>query len=217
MGNSFKYYIKYILLIIISVVLIHIFYFQSKEINELRIINNELKNRANSAFKFVFSTSNKSTKLADSLEALSYVEPDSHYDDYKDLFKKTSKDLREWIDESNQLVSLGTGNNIGSNTSRYSSTVIINVVEMYRSNNISPADFSKEWRITLQDTATLLRSLNESMDHKKSSGIIYMHRDDFAKREIIAILHMYLDDIYEINNIEYERLKDQIGGLLKKD
>lgn len=217
MDNTYKDYIKYIVLIIVSVILIHIFYFQSKEINELRIINSELKSRTNSAFNFIFLASDKSIELADSLEALSYIKPDARYDEYKDLFKKASKGLTEWKDESNQLLSLGIGSTLSSFESRHHSAVIDNVIGMYRASNISPADFSEEWRITLQSTAKFLRSLDEEMGQKRRSGLIYRHRDDLAKRSILSTLNKYLDDIYEINNIEYERLQVQIRELLKKD
>ncbi|WP_432664097.1 hypothetical protein R9X47_26645 [Wukongibacter baidiensis] len=217
MGNTLKGYIKYIVLIIIFVVLIHIIYFQSKEINELKIINNELKIRTDSAFMFIFLSSDKSIKLAESLEQLSYIEPDAHYNEYKDLFKKALEDLSEWKSESNQLISLGIDSTLSSFESRYHSTTIYNVVNLYRAANISPADFSKEWRTTLQSTANLLRSLNKDMDSIRNSSMMYMNKNDFVKRKVTNIAKEYLDDIYRINNIEYERLQIQVRELVKKD
>lgn len=204
--------IKNILLVILLIALTAI-YFQSEKINDLERINTELNREKNDSFLYIFSISNKSAKLANSLENLSYIKSDSHYDEYKDLFKMADKDLQEWKAETNQLISLGSDNGINNNNPKYHSSVMYNVIMMYRYNNISPTDFSNEWKLALQNTAKLLRALNEDMDSIKRPDWYFRDRSDIIKREVIKTLDKHLDQIYKINNVEMERLQNQIKRL----
>lgn len=218
MSKSIKKYISYILLII-SLASLVIIYFQSQQIDELRRINENIKSKVDDAFIYSLINANKSIELAESLENLSYIKADAHYDEYKKIFEMAYQDVNQWKEEINHFIILGMDNDKknNNNTLKYYSSDINNVVMMYRFNNISPVDFSNKWRKALRSTSKLLRDLYKEMDLVKNSSLLYQHKDGVLKRKVIWILEKHLDEIYKINNTEVKRLKYQIESLLEKD
>lgn len=214
MLNYLKKYLKNILLIALSLALIAI-YFQAEKIKDLERINAELNRRKDYAFMYSLSISSKSGKLADSLENLSYIKADAHYNEYKDLFKQAVKDSEEWRSEINQLIRLGGDDDLINDIHKYYSNSIYRVIAMYRFNNISPVDFSNEWRLTLQNTAKLLRTLDEKIDSIKSPHWFYIERVDGIKRMLLTVLEENSDQINSINNAEYDRMRKQIEDIVK--